>query len=374
MLLSSHTVEAILKQVKTPDGKGDILSSGVVTALHIGENSLRFVLDVPSHLVESYKPIRQDLENQLKQLEGASHVMVGLSAQAAMGNGNKTATPNHQTSSPPPPQMQKGHIPSPKPIQGVKHVIAIASGKGGVGKSTLTANLAVALAKKGKKIGLLDADIFGPSQAKMFALNQKPETAEDGHSLLPIEQYGIKLMSMGLMVEEGQAIVWRGPMLMKALEQMIHQIEWGELDILLIDLPPGTGDVQLSLAQKTTLSGAIIISTPQDIALIDARKAVDMFHRLHVPILGMVENMSTYICPQCGHEEAIFGHEGVRKEAQKMDVALLGQIPLHLNICQSGEKGMPVVMADANTPYAKAFMEVATKLEAMPFNKIKTML
>lgn len=357
----AKAVEDILLNTKSVNSDQNILEKGIVSALNISQNSVRFVLDVTQDEVEAYKPIRAALENQIKALEGAEMVMVGLSAQAA-----QTSKPAEKDV---PKISTKGNLPPQEPIKGVKHVICVGSGKGGVGKSTLSVNLALALAKSGLKIGLLDADVFGPSQTKMLGVHQRPETSKDGKTIIPIEQHGLKLMSMGLMVEDGQAIVWRGPMLMGALTQMLHQVAWGELDILIIDLPPGTGDVQLSLAQKTVVRGALIISTPQDVALIDARRAVDMFNRLNVPILGMVENMSTHICSNCGHEEAIFGHEGVKKEAEKLGVPLLGQVPLHLKIREAGDNGLPMFAQDPEDRNSQVFNDIAAAIKDSLINR-----
>ena len=247
--------------------------------------------------------------------------------------------------------------------QGVNKIIAIGSGKGGVGKSTLTANLAVALIKSGLRVGLLDADIYGPSQPKIMGVSGKPQIGgADGKRILPLKGYGVTIMSMGFLVDADEAVVWRGPMLMGALQQFMGQVDWGDLDILLIDLPPGTGDVQLTLAQKCELDGAIIISTPQDVALIDAKKAMQMFYKLKVPILGMVENMSTHICVNCGHEEYLFGNGGVQAEALKTKIDFLGGIPLDLKVREASDLGKPIVFSDFNGTQSTAFIKIAEKI------------
>jgi ATP-binding protein involved in chromosome partitioning len=267
----------------------------------------------------------------------------------------------------PPPSLKIGRHPEPQAgpsaVPGVKRIIAIASGKGGVGKSTVSANLAVALARAGKRTGLLDADIYGPSQPRMMGVNQRPQSP-DGKTILPLHAHGVTLMSIGLMLKEGEAVVWRGPMLQGALQQMMGQVAWGELDALIVDLPPGTGDVQLTLSQKYPITGAIVVSTPQDVALIDARKALDMFEKTRVPILGIVENMSTYICPNCGHEAHIFGHGGARAEAERLGIPFLGEIPLELSIRLSGDGGTPVAAARPDSPEARAFAAIAERLIA----------
>lgn len=251
----------------------------------------------------------------------------------------------------------------PQKVPGVRHIVAIASGKGGVGKSTVAANLACALAAEGRRVGLLDADVYGPSQPRMLGVSGRP-SSPDGQTILPMRNHGVTLMSIGLMTNEDQAVVWRGPMLMGALQQMMNQVQWGALDVLLVDLPPGTGDVQMTLAQKFVVDGAVIVSTPQDIALLDVRKGIDMFRQMSVPILGMLENMSTHVCPKCGHEEPIFGHGGVAAEAARIGAPLLGEIPLHLEIRTSGDGGAPVVVSHGDSAAAQSFRAIARRLLA----------
>jgi ATP-binding protein involved in chromosome partitioning len=246
-------------------------------------------------------------------------------------------------------------------VPGIRRIVAIASGKGGVGKSTVAANLAVALAREGKAAGLLDADIYGPSQPRMMGVSQRPRSL-DGKTILPLHAHGVTMMSIGLMLAPDQAVVWRGPMLMGALQQMMGQVLWGELDVLVVDLPPGTGDVQLTLSQKYEVGGAILVSTPQDVALLDARKALDMFDKTKVPVLGIVENMSSYICPNCGHEAPIFGHGGARAAAERLGLPFLGEVPLNLSIRLSGDEGIPVVAANPDSAEARAFRGIARRL------------
>jgi ATP-binding protein involved in chromosome partitioning len=263
----------------------------------------------------------------------------------------------------PPPNLKIGGHPKPSadkaPVVGVDRILAVASGKGGVGKSTVSSNLAVALAKQGRRVGLLDADIYGPSQPRMMGVSKRP-SSPDGKTIIPLQAHGVTMMSIGLMMKEDEAVVWRGPMLMGALQQMLGQVEWGELDVLIVDLPPGTGDVQLTLAQKASITGAIVVSTPQDVALLDARKALNMFEKTKTPVIGMIENMSSYHCPQCGHEAHIFGHGGARADAERLGLPFLGEIPLELDIRIAGDSGTPIAATDS--PIAEAYAQIAQRL------------
>ncbi|KAL9654809.1 hypothetical protein ABK040_008602 [Willaertia magna] len=245
-------------------------------------------------------------------------------------------------------------------IPGIKDIIVVSSGKGGVGKSTVATNLALALSGFCQKsVGLMDADIYGPSIHRMMNISGRPNINEETKSFIPKSNYGVKTMSMGLLIQEDAPAIWRGPMVMTAVEQLLRQVEWGELDILVIDLPPGTGDAQLTLCQRVTLSGAVIVSTPQDIALIDVRRGTNMFRKLNVPILGLVENMSYFKCSNCGHEEHIFGHEGAKKTAEEMGINFIGEIPLHTQIRETSDSGRPVVVSDPQSERAAAFIQVA---------------
>ena len=346
----SITVEAIveeLKRVQLPDGT-NIVDADMVRAVTIEGDSVRFVLEVPGELGERMEPVRSGAEALVLRMTGVEKCSVMMTAHIAPKQ---------------PPNLKIGGHAKPQenklPIPGVKRVIAIGSGKGGVGKSTVSSNLAVALAKLGIKVGLLDADIHGPSQPRMMGVSKRP-ASPDGKTIIPLQAHGVTMMSLGLMLKEDEAVIWRGPMLMGALQQMLNQVEWGELDVLLIDLPPGTGDVQLTLSQKTDVTGAIIVSTPQDVALLDARKAMNMFDRLKVPMLGMIENMSSYHCPKCGHEAHIFGHGGARDDANKFGLPFLGEIPLELDIREAGDGGTPIAATDS--PHGEAYILIAQKI------------
>ena len=356
MPVSRDDINATLSKILLPDGR-TIASADMVRALSIDDGAVRFLLEAPSpEAARAMEPIRAAAEAAVQALDGVDKATVILTAEGpAPAAAPKTAPPDLKIGRHPTPQQ------GPAKIAGVDRIIAIASGKGGVGKSTLSANLAVALARQGRKVGLLDADIYGPSQPRMMGINKRP-ASPDGKTIIPLHAHGVTLMSIGFMMEEGKAIVWRGPMLMGALQQMLTQVEWGELDVLLVDLPPGTGDVQLTLCQKTQMTGAIVISTPQDIALLDARKAIDMFGTLNTPVLGLIENMSTYICPNCGHEAHLFDHGGVRKEADALGVPFLGEIPLALKIRTAGDGGAPVALGDG--PEAEAYHQLAARLVA----------
>ncbi|MBZ0127780.1 MAG: Mrp/NBP35 family ATP-binding protein [Rhodobacteraceae bacterium] len=347
----SVTREAVLAALDTiidpASGKG-IVSADIVRALNIDGGTVRFVMEVAPERGQAMEPVRQQAVAKVQALTGIASVSAVLTAHSA-----PAAPPNLGAKKAAPQGKQK--------VAGVKHIVAIASGKGGVGKSTVSANLAVALAAEGKKVGLLDADIYGPSQPRMLGISGKP-ASPDGKMIVPLQNHGVTMMSIGLMIEGDEAVVWRGPMLMGALQQMLQQVQWGELDILLIDLPPGTGDVQITLAQKAEVDGAILVSTPQDVALIDARKAHSMFQKTGTKVIGMIENMSTHICRNCGHEEHIFGHGGAKADAERLGLPFLGDIPLDLDIRLASDAGTPVVAAAPDSKQAAAFRRIAQGL------------
>ena len=351
MATTDTAIKAELAKIELPGG-GDLVSSGMVRALTVDGDKVSFVIEAATpEDAGQMEPLRAAAQRAVESLAGVASVSVILTAHGPAA------------AKAPPPDLKIGGHPKPQAgplkIPGIGKVLAIASGKGGVGKSTVSSNLAVALAAAGKKVGLLDADIYGPSQPQMMGVHDRPKSP-DGKMIIPLKAHGVTMMSIGLMTDPDQALVWRGPMLMGALQQMTGQVMWGELDVLIIDLPPGTGDVQLTLCQKTELSGALVVSTPQDVALLDARKAIDMFGKLDTPVLGMIENMSTYVCPECGNEDHIFGTGGVRAEAERLGVPLLAELPLSLDVRLSGDAGTPVALG--NGPVADAYAKLAQDL------------
>ena len=349
--LKSKILE-VLATILTPNGK-NMVSADIVRALSFSHGDVSFVIEVEGSEVSAFSEIIKKAKKEINEIDGVSDVSIVLTSHVKERKSVQSSPPKLTIGGHP--KVQK----EANVVEGIDRIIAIASGKGGVGKSTLSSNLAVALSRKGRQVGLLDADIYGPSQPRMMGVSTRP-SSPDGKTIIPIQAHGVTMMSIGLMLEEDLAVVWRGPRLMGALQQMLGQVKWGKLDILIVDLPPGTGDVQLTLAQKTKVTGAIIISTPQDIALLDARKALNMFAKTKTPILGMVENMSTYICPACGNEADLFGSDGVKKEAAKQNLPFLGQIPLDLNIRLSSDNGEPLALSDSAA--ASAYMALAEKL------------
>ncbi|MEA5161319.1 Mrp/NBP35 family ATP-binding protein [Cereibacter johrii] len=349
MPIARESVLAVLDRIPLPDG-GTLVSRDLIRALTVEGDAVRFVIEAPSaEAARALEPVRAEAERALRALPGIAGVQAVMTAHGP-------AAPSLKIGQHPTPQPA-----GPQPIAGIDRIIAIGSGKGGVGKSTVSSNLAVALARQGRKVGLLDADIYGPSQARMMGVNRRP-ASPDGKTILPPSAHGVTMMSLGLMLKEDEAVIWRGPMLMGALQQLLGQVAWGELDVLLVDLPPGTGDIQLTLCQRTQVTGAIVVSTPQDVALLDARKALDMFRKLKTPVLGLIENMSSYVCPNCGHEAHIFGHGGVAEEARRLDVPFLGELPLDLSVRLAGDEGRPVAAGEG--PIAEAYADLARRLVA----------
>ncbi|WP_156174634.1 iron-sulfur cluster carrier protein ApbC [Hoeflea sp. IMCC20628] len=365
--VTKEEILAKLKSVKGPDLEGNIVDLGLVSEIFIADAKVYFSLTVPAARAQELEPLREAAERATKTVPGVQGAMVALTASKEPG------------STPPPPRpvpqaaaQAHSHAPA-KPAQsqakpktdvpGIATIIAVASGKGGVGKSTTAVNLALGLQATGLKVGILDADIYGPSMPRLLGISGRPEQLE-GRILKPMENYGLKVMSMGFLVAEDTAMIWRGPMVISALNQMLREVAWGELDVLVVDMPPGTGDAQLTMAQNVPLAGAVIVSTPQDLALIDARKGLNMFNKVNVPVLGIVENMSYFICPDCGSQHDIFGHGGARDEATRIGVPFLGEVPLAMPIRETSDAGMPVVATAPDGPHAKIYLEIAAKVRA----------
>jgi ATP-binding protein involved in chromosome partitioning len=329
---------------------GTLVTQDLIRALVVDGTAVRFVIEAATpDAARALAPVQPLAEAAVRALPGVDQVQVVMTAHGPAAK---------------PPSIKIGQHPTPQqggpaPINGIDRIIAIGSGKGGVGKSTVSSNLAVALAKQGRRVGLLDADIYGPSQPRMMGVSKRP-ASPDGKLIIPLQAHGVTVMSIGLMLKEDEAVVWRGPMIMGALQQLLTQVQWGDLDILIIDLPPGTGDIQLTLCQRTQLTGAIVVSTPQDVAMLDARRALDMFAKLKTPVLGLIENMSTYICPNCGHEEHLFGHGGVAREAAQIGVPFLAELPLELDTRLAGDAGTPIALGQG--PAAAAYAQLAKRL------------
>jgi ATP-binding protein involved in chromosome partitioning len=357
--VTQDRVLAALGQVIDPDRKQDIVSLGMVSGVQVREGHVGFAIEVDRERGSKLEPLRKAAERAVERLEGVLSVTAVLTAEAKPGRAG--APPAQSPVRGPAPQVGTGA--GKALVPGVKTIVAVASGKGGVGKSTVAVNLALAFAANALKVGLLDADIYGPSMPRMMGIAGKP-TSRDGRALEPMRNYGVKCMSMGFLVPEETPMIWRGPMVMSAIQQMLRDVEWGELDILVVDLPPGTGDAQLTMAQQVPLSGAVIVSTPQDIALLDARKGLNMFRKVDVPVLGIVENMSYFLCPHCGERSEIFSHGGARREAEKLGTDFLGEVPLDIAIRETSDGGKPIVVADPESAHAQLFRAMAEHLWA----------
>jgi ATP-binding protein involved in chromosome partitioning len=349
MTVDRDAVMRALAGVAHPGG-GTLVSRDLIRALVVDGGAVRFVIEAATpEEARALAPAQGQAEALLRALPGVTAVQAVLTAHGP---------------APKPPSLKIGQHPTPQQggpqrISGIDRIVAVASGKGGVGKSTVASNLAVALARQGRRVGLLDADIYGPSQPKMMGVSKRP-ASPDGKIIEPLVAHGVTMMSIGLMLKEDEAVVWRGPMIMGALQQLLGQVAWGRLDILVVDLPPGTGDIQLTLCQRTHLTGALVVSTPQDVALLDARKALDMFAKLKTPVLGLIENMSTFCCPNCGHVTPIFGHGGVAAEAARLDLPFLGELPLALDVRVAGDSGTPIAATDS--PLAEPYLALARRL------------
>jgi ATP-binding protein involved in chromosome partitioning len=349
----------ILEGVRDPMTGRNVVESGFIEGLATRGGHVSFAVEVPQERGPAAEPLRKACEQAVSRMPGVQSVSVVLTAHRER-NARATRGPAAQ------PAHGHGHQHGPAPadtskgVAGVQSIIAVASGKGGVGKSTVAVNLALGLKTLGLKAGLLDADIYGPSVPRLLAIKDKPRS--DGKKLQPIEKFGLKTMSIGFLVDEDKPMIWRGPMVQSALSQMLGDVEWAPLDVLVVDMPPGTGDAQLTLAQRVPLKGAVIVSTPQDLALIDARKGLNMFRKTEVPVLGIVENMSMFVCPNCGHESHIFGHGGARETAAQLGCDFLGEIPLVPAIRETSDAGTPIVAKAPNSPEARAFISVAQRV------------
>ncbi|HDZ75473.1 MAG TPA: MRP family ATP-binding protein [Aurantimonas coralicida] len=368
MAISKDKILEQLKRVKGPDLSGNIVDLGLVSEIFLADGKAFFSLTVPADRAEELEPLRAAAEKAAMNAEGVEKAVVALTAERS-GSSSASAVrpaPSAQQAAavPPPMAVHAAHArptpPAKAGVPGIGAIIAVASGKGGVGKSTTSVNLALGLQANGLKVGILDADIYGPSMPRLLHISGRPQTVS-GRILKPMEGYGLKVMSMGFLVDEETPMIWRGPMVISALTQMLREVEWGELDVLVVDMPPGTGDAQLTMAQNVPLAGAVIVSTPQDLALIDARKGLAMFRKVDVPILGIVENMSYFICPSCGSQHDIFGHGGARKEATRIGAPFLGEVPLDMAIRETSDGGTPIVVSDPDGAHAKIYREIAEK-------------
>jgi ATP-binding protein involved in chromosome partitioning len=344
--LTPDIITTALKRIAAPDGRGNIVSAGLVSDVVINGGEVMFALNASPQHMKAMEQLRLVVEKAVAEIPGVTRAIVALTAERQPGAAKAPARSGA--------------------VAGVKHIIAVASGKGGVGKSTTAINLALGLKSLGLSVAVLDADIYGPSMPKLFGLSGKPLASDaEGKRMKPMQRYGVEVASIGFLVEEDTPMIWRGPMVMSALTQLLREVEWSETDVMVVDMPPGTGDAQLTMAQQTPLSGAVIVSTPQDLALIDARKGLAMFQKVSVPILGIVENMSTFICTTCGTRHDIFGHGGARKEAERLNVPFLGEVPLDLDVRLKSDQGQPIVVSAPESQHAAIYRDMARQIWAM---------
>src|SRR5947199_2827408 len=357
-MVAKQDVLASLATVKSPDG-APLTGTGKLSDVVVSDGKVFFSITVDATVVQQWEPVRKAAEAAVRAVPGVKSAMVALTGERAAGAARAAPPParpagNGQANAP------RGERPVQGP-PGVAAIVAVASGKGGVGKSTTAINLALGLRDLGLKVGVLDADIYGPSVPKLLAIRGRPETL-GGNRLRPMSGYGLTVMSIGFLVAEDTPMIWRGPMVMSALTQMLREVEWGTLGVMIVDMPPGTGDAQLTMAQQVPLAGAVIVSTPQDLALIDARKGLNMFQRVDVPVLGIVENMSYFVCPHCGGRSEIFSHGGARQEAERLGVEFLGEVPLDLKIRETSDGGTPITVAEPDNPHALVFRRMAARI------------
>jgi ATP-binding protein involved in chromosome partitioning len=374
---SKDQVVERLRRVKGPDMQSNIVDLGLVSEILLKDGRISFSITVPAERAAELEPLRQAAEKIVREMDGVTGVAAVLTAEkprgAGSGGNGGTAGGAQVPESARVKEARARAAPGPAgpaaapgggkhviQVAGIKHMIAVASGKGGVGKSTTAVNLALGLQAMGLATGILDADIYGPSQPRLLGLTGRPQVAQ-GNKLRPMQAHGLRAMSMGFLVDEGTPIIWRGPMVVSALTQMLRDVDWGDLDVLVIDMPPGTGDVQLTMAQQVPLAGAIIVSTPQDLALIDARKGLNMFRKVDVPVLGIIENMSYFVCPKCGERSDIFGHGGAKNEAEKLAIPFLGSVPLHMDIRATSDEGQPIVASSPDSVHAQIYRDIAAR-------------
>ena len=343
--LTKESVLNALRTVTVPGGT-DLPSSGMLSDIVINKDKVYFALNVPQADAKAYEPLRRAAEATVKSIPGVGGAIVTLTADAKESGG--AAHPSQQGA------QAAG-------IGRVKYIIAVASGKGGVGKSTTAVNLALGFQQNGLRVGILDADIYGPSMPRLLAIKDRPELEGD-NVLKPVQKYGLEVMSMGFLVDEETPMIWRGPMVISAITQMLKDVSWGELDVMVVDMPPGTGDAQLTMAQQVPLAGAVIVSTPQDLSLIDARRGLNMFKRVDVPVLGIIENMSYFLCPKCGERSDIFSHGGAKAEAERLSVPFLGELPLHMSIRETSNSGRPIVVSEPASVHAGLYKSMAAAL------------
>jgi len=371
-MATADDVKARLAQVSAPDGR-PVTDTGALSEILVSDGKVYLSITVDAAQAQAWEPVRAAVERTVRGTPGVTSALVALTAERKAGSapaGGSSTQPvrtsgpaagghshaghshaGHTHAAPADPQKESSGLP------GVGKIIAVASGKGGVGKSTVAANLALGLAALGLKVGLLDADIYGPSVPRLLGLKGKPDV--EGRIMQPLQSWGLKVMSIGFLVEEETPMIWRGPMVMSAISQMLKEVAWAPLDILVVDMPPGTGDAQLTMAQQVPLAGAVIVSTPQDLALIDARRGIAMFEKVNVPVLGVVENMSYFLCPECGTRSDIFGHGGARHEAQRLKVPFLGEVPLHMSIRETSDAGRPIVATMPDSVEAGIYRNIA---------------
>jgi ATP-binding protein involved in chromosome partitioning len=355
MAVTEQQILDALRQVRDPEKGGDIVSLGMVSGVVVRDGNVGFAIEVEPERGPRLEPLRKAAEQAVEALPGVLSVSAVLTAEAKPRGA--PAAPRPTGAAAPAGATAGKNALAP----GVRAIVAVASGKGGVGKSTVASNLALAMKANGLSVGVLDADIYGPSMPRMLGISGRPSSA-DGKMLRPMQNYGLKCMSIGFLVPEDTPMIWRGPMVMSALQQMLREVEWGELDIMIVDMPPGTGDAQLTMAQQVSLAGAVIVSTPQDISLIDARKGLNMFKKVDVPVLGIIENMSYFLCPHCGERSDIFSHGGARREAERLGTDFLGEVPIDLAIRETSDEGRPIVMSQPDSPYSQTFRDIAARV------------